>query len=53
MAAAAASAIAWNVNDADRTRAQLAELGVEVWSTPPGLEANAGGHFKAEAPPLA
>ena len=32
MAAAAAGAIAWNVNAADRARAQLADLGIEVSS---------------------
>ena len=48
MAAAAAGAIAWNVNAADRARAELAEFGVEVSSTPTGLEADAGGRFKAE-----
>jgi hypothetical protein len=48
MAAAAAGAIAWNVNAADRARAQSAELGVEVSSTPTGLEADAGGRFNAE-----
>jgi hypothetical protein len=48
MASAAAGAIVWNVNAADRARAELAELGVEVSSTPTGLEADAGGRFKAE-----
>ena len=44
----AAVAIAWNRPTADRMRAQLAEIGVEVISTASGLEADAGGRFKAE-----
>jgi len=49
MAATAAGAIAWNVNAADRARPSLAELGVEVLSTPDGLEAIAGNRFKSQS----
>lgn len=53
MAATAAGAIAWNVNAADRARPSLAELGVEVLSTPDGLEAIAGNRFKSQSLPEA
>src|ERR1700677_3640016 len=53
MAATAAGAIAWDVNAADRARPSLAELGVEVWSTPDGLEAIAGSRFKPQSLPEA
>ena len=53
MAATAAGAIAWNVNAADRARPSLAELGVEVLSTPDGLEAIAGSRFKSQSLPEA
>ena len=51
MAATVAGAIAWNVNAADQRRDRsLAELGVEVLSTPDGLEAIAGSRFKSQRP---
>jgi Leucine-rich repeat (LRR) protein len=53
MAATTAGAIAWNVNAADRARPSLAELGVEVLSTPDGLEAIAGSRFKPQSLPEA
>ena len=49
MAATAAGAIAWNVNAADRARPSLGELGVQVLSTPDGLEAIAGSRFKSQS----
>jgi hypothetical protein len=48
MAAIAAGAIAWNADAADRARARLAELGIDVSSTPNGVEAEAGSRFRAE-----
>jgi hypothetical protein len=51
LAATAAGAIAWNVNAPDRARPSLAELGVEVSSTPDGLEAIAGSRFKPQSLP--
>ena len=53
MAATTAGAIAWNVNAADRARPSLAELGVEVLSTPEGLQAIAGSRFKPQSLPEA
>jgi Leucine-rich repeat (LRR) protein len=53
MAATAAGAIAWSVNAADRARPSLAKLGVELLSTPDGLEAIAGSRFKSQSLPEA
>jgi hypothetical protein len=47
-AAVAAGAIAWSVGAADRAKAQLAELGIEVSSAPSGLEASASPRFRVE-----
>ena len=46
MAAAAAGAIAWNVNAADRARARLADLGFDISAD--GLEGAASSRFKVE-----
>ena len=46
MAAAAAGAIIWNANTAERTRAQLADFGIEVSQN--GREATAGPRFKGK-----
>jgi hypothetical protein len=46
MAAAAAGAIAWNVNAGDRARAQLADFGIDISAD--GLEGAASRRFKVE-----
>jgi Leucine-rich repeat (LRR) protein len=48
MLASAAGAVAWNVSATARTSAELAELGVEVSSTPSGLRADPGTRFHVD-----
>ena len=48
MLAVAVGAISWNVSVAARTKMELDELGVEVWTAPSGLEADPSRRFKPD-----